>query len=418
MSKLDAEIVTIGDELNRGEIVDTNSAWLAEQLTELGLHVRWRTSVTDDAPDMEEALRRAAGRARVVCCSGGLGPTEDDRTVDVVSALVGTTPVEEPAHAAKMAARFATRAFAITPNNARQVRVPSGAAVYPNGVGLAPGFGVRLGDAELFFMPGVPREMRSIFDEGGVRARVVELAGAQPLRSAMRKRTWRVVGMGESHVDHALRGLLDGVADATLHFRIAFPECLVTVVVRRAEAAEAEAVLARLDGEVRRRLAGNVYGTDGDTLAKVIGERLVARGETVAVAESCTGGMLGQLLTTVPGSSRWFPGGVIAYANAVKEALVGVRGETLAAHGAVSEETVREMAAGVRARLGTTWGMAISGIAGPDGGTAEKPVGTVHIAVAGPNVVEARKLLYPNEREMVRTMAAFSAMHLLWKNLT
>jgi nicotinamide-nucleotide amidase len=234
----------------------------------------------------------------------------------------------------------------------------------------------------------------------------------------MRKRTWRVVGMGESHVDHALAGVLDGIGDATLHFRIAFPECLVTVVVRRRDGDEADAVIDRLDAEVRRRLAGNVYGTDGDTLAKVLGERLVARKETVAVAESCTGGMLGQLLTAVPGSSRWFPGGVIAYANAVKEALVGVRSETLTAHGAVSEATVREMAAGVRARLSATWGIAISGVAGPDGGTPEKPVGTVHIAVAGPDVVEVRKLLYPNEREMVRTMAAYSAMHLLWKSLT
>lgn len=415
MPKVDAEILTIGDELNRGEIVDTNSAWLAEQLTALGAHVRWRTSVTDDAPDIVEALRRAAGRARVVCCSGGLGPTDDDRTVDVVAGLVGATPVEEPAHHAKMVARFASRGVTPTPNNARQVRVPSGAAIYPNGVGLAPGFGVRLGDGELFFMPGVPRELKSIFDEGGVRARIAAIAGAQ---AAMRKRTWRVAGMGESQIDHALAGLLDGVSDATLHFRIAFPECLVTVVVRRAEAGEAEAVIARLDGEVRRRLPGHVYGTDGETLAKVVGERLAARGETVAVAESCTGGMLGQLITTVPGSSRWFPGGVIAYANAVKEAELGVRGETLATHGAVSEETVREMAAGVRARLGATWGIAISGVAGPDGGTAEKPVGTVHLAVAGPGVVEARKLSWPGDREMVRTMAAFSAMHLLWKNLT
>jgi len=403
------EVVTIGDELNRGEIVDTNSSWLAERLTALGAYVRWRTSVTDDAADMTAALTTAAARAQIVVTSGGLGPTDDDRTVDVVSALAGVEPAQDPAHFQKMEERFRARGFRLTPNNLRQVRVPAGAEVLANGPGLAPGFGVAVGSARLYSMPGVPREMKSIF-EAHVAPRVAAaVGGALPLR-----RTWRVAGMGESHVDHALRGLVDGMAGVTLHFRIAYPENLVTVVVRRDDGA---AVLERLDADVRARLGDHVYATGDTTLAEVIGTRLCARGQTLAVAESCTGGMIGQLVTAIPGSSRWFVGGVIAYANSVKEEMLDVQRATLEAHGAVSEPTVIEMADGARARTGAQWAVAVSGIAGPDGGTAEKPVGTVFIAVTGAGVREVRKLFWPTDRELVRQLAAHAALHLLYKQL-
>jgi nicotinamide-nucleotide amidase len=403
------EIVTIGDELNRGEIVDTNSSWLAERLSALGAHVRWRTSVTDDAADMTAALKTAVGRAQIVVTSGGLGPTDDDRTVDVVSALAGVAPVQDPAHFDKMQERFAARGFRLTPNNLRQVRVPSGAEVLANKPGLAPGFGVSVGAARLYSMPGVPREMKSIFDEHVAPRVAAAVGGALPLR-----RTWRVAGMGESHVDHALRGLVDGIEGATLHYRIAFPENLVTVVVRRDDGA---ALLERLDAEVRARLGDHVYATGETTLAEVIGTRLVARNETLAVAESCTGGMIGQLVTAIPGSSRWFVGGVIAYANALKEGMLDVKRATLEAHGAVSEPTVIEMADGARARTGAQWAIAVSGIAGPDGGTAEKPVGTVFIAVTGEGKREVRRLFWPTDRELVRQLAAHAALHLLYKQL-
>jgi nicotinamide-nucleotide amidase len=306
-SMLTVEILTIGDELNRGEIVDTNSSWLAERLTSLGAYVRWRSSVTDAPEDLAAAVRQAAARAQLVVASGGLGPTDDDRTVDVVASLVGVPPVEEPAHAQKMRARFAERGFTLTPNNLRQVRVPAGAVVLANGPGLAPGFGVRLGPergasgdgAELYFMPGVPQEMKSIFDAHVAPRVTARVGGARPLL-----RTWRVTGKGESHVDHALRGLLDGVPDATLHFRIAYPENLVTVVVRRSDLAEAERVLDRLDADVRARLGDHVYATGDTTLAAAVGERLLARGETLAGAESCTGGLVGLGDTAVPGSWR------------------------------------------------------------------------------------------------------------------
>ena len=406
------EIVTIGDELNRGEITDTNSSWLAERLTALGAHVRWRTSVTDDPADMTAVLRQAAGRAALVVTSGGLGPTDDDRTVDVVSALAGVAPTQDPAHEDKMRARFAERGFRLTPNNLRQVRVPAGAEVLPNATGLAPGFAVRVGAAELCVLPGVPREMKPMFDDFVAPRVTARVGGGRPLR-----RTWRVAGMGESHVDHKLAGLLDGIPEATLHFRIAYPENLVTAVVRRADEAEANAVLDRLDAEVRARLGDHVYATGDTTLAAVVGQRLLAAGATLAVAESCTGGLIGELLTAVPGSSRYFLGGVISYANELKRDLLGVRADTLQTHGAVSEPTVIEMADGVRRVTGATWGIAVSGVAGPGGGTPDKPVGTVFIAITCEGRREVRKLFWPTERELVRQLAAHAALHLLMKTL-
>ena len=416
---LTSEIVTIGDELNRGEIIDTNSSWLAERLTSLGAYVRWRTSVTDDPEDMTAALRQAAARADIIVTSGGLGPTDDDRTVDVVCAVAGVEPVQDVAHFEKMRLRFAERGFQMTPNNLRQVRVPVGAEVLANAKGLAPGFGVTLGKARLFGMPGVPREMKSIFDDH-VAERVAALAGGTRLY----KRIWRVAGKGESHVDHALSGLIDGLADATLHYRIAYPENLVTVVVRRRDEAEANAVLDRLDAEVRARLGDHVYGTGDTTLAEVVGQRLSARAATLAVAESCTGGLIGQLLTAVPGSSRYFVGGIISYANELKRDLLGVTPETLATQGAVSDAAVIEMADGARRLTGASWALAVSGVAGPDGGSADKPVGTVFIAVTSDGKREVRKLFWPpttggrDGRDQVRQLAAHAALHLLYRMLS
>jgi nicotinamide-nucleotide amidase len=414
MQKLDAEVLTIGDELNRGEIVDTNSSWLAEQLTALGAHVRWRSSVTDDTPDLEAAVRTAAARAHVVICSGGLGPTEDDRTVDVVARLCGVDAVGEPAHEQRMRARFEERNFKLTPNNLRQVRVPSGSTVLANKKGLAPGFRVELGDAELYFMPGVPREMKTMFlDEVATR-----IAGRAGDHARAVRRTWRVAAMGESHVDHALAGVLDGVDDATLHYRIAFPENLVTIVVRRAHEPEARAELERLDGEVRRRLGQHLYGVDDETLPEVVGARLRAARATLAVAESCTGGLVGELVTRVPGSSEYFKGGVVSYADAAKRALLAVGEETLRAHGAVSAATVTEMAAGARRAFDADYALAVSGIAGPGGGSTEKPVGTVWLAVAGPDgATETRHLYWPGDREQVRQIAAYGALFMLYRRL-
>ncbi len=408
-----AEILTIGDELCRGEIVDTNSSWLASRLWELGIAVHWMTSCRDDEPDMLRAFRDASERADLVLVSGGLGPTEDDLTVDVVARALGVQPAVDPPSLERMKQRFERVGYVLTPNNLRQVRVPEGATVFPNPAGLAPGFAVTIGKAHVFCMPGVPREMQAIFTESvASRAATLAAAGEQ-----IAKVVYRVFGKGESHVDHALKGIALGVPGATIHFQVAFPETLVKLVVRDRDGAAARERVERLAAELERRLGELAYGKGDESLPGVVGSALRARGATVAVAESCTGGMLGSLLTDVAGSSDYFLGGFIVYADEAKQREVGVKPETLRAHGAVSEATVREMAEGARARLDTTYGIAISGVAGPGGGTPEKPVGTVHIAVAGPRGIQHKLLNWPGTRDQIRRLSSYWAMAVLLREL-
>lgn len=417
-ARLRGEIVTIGDELNRGEIIDSNAAWLGEQLTELGVHVRYRQGVNDQPEDIAAALRLAAGRSDVVLVSGGLGPTADDLTVDVAASLCGAEPVLEPEHERRMRARFTERKLTLSPNNLRQVRIPAGATVLANAHGLAPGFRIALGAATFYFMPGVPREQRPMF-LAEVAPRLREGLGSA---ATARRRVYRVLGLGESHVDHRLAGLADtldaGSAGAlTVHYRLAFPEVLVTLVAQGKDEAAAQAVLDRLHPEVRRRLGNALYSEGAEELPIVLGRALVERRATVVTAESCTGGLIGQTLTAAPGSSAYYQGGVIAYANEVKERVLGVQLSTIVENGAVSEPCVREMAEGARRLLGATYAIAVSGIAGPDGGTPEKPVGTVHIAVAGPEGTLHRHVLWPGDREQVRRIATMAALNLLHKAL-
>jgi competence/damage-inducible protein CinA-like protein len=408
-----AEILTIGDELCRGEIVDTNSSWLAARLWELGVEVRWMTSCRDDRADMLRAFALAAERAGVVICSGGLGPTLDDLTVDVLAEAAGVgISVHEPSRE-RMEKRFAKAGYALTPNNLRQVRVPEGAEPFLNPAGQAPGFGMTLGSAHFFAMPGVPRELQAIFDSA-IAARVSELAASG---ERIAKRVHRVFGKGESHIDHALAGLTDGVPGASLHYHVAFPETLVKLVVRDADGAAAAARLETLDTELRSRLGDLAYAAGDESMAQVLGRALRDAGATLAVAESCTGGMLGALVTDVAGSSDYFLGGWIVYANAVKERELGVPPEILRDHGAVSEACVLAMARGARARSDATYALAISGIAGPGGGTPEKPVGTIHIGLSGPTGERHRTLVFPGARDQIRRLSAYWAMAMLLREV-
>lgn len=407
-----AEIVTIGDELTRGEIVDTNAAWLAARLWELGVPVRWMTSCRDDADDIRAALTTATRRANLVLTSGGLGPTEDDLTVDLVAELTGAEVDHDPEAQARLEALMAARGRPLTAVNLRQVRAPRGARIHANPAGLAPGFEVALGGVPIVCMPGVPREVYAIFD-GTVAGRVQELATAAGAPTIAR-RVYRAFGRSESQLSEALRGLVDGVAGATLHYQVKFPEVLIKVVAVDPDPATAAARLARLDDEVRARIGEWIYGVGDPALPAVTAAALTASGRTVAVAESCTGGLLGALLTDCAGASRFFLGGALVYANAEKERALGVPADVLRDHGAVSEACVVAMAEGVRARTGADLGVAISGIAGPDGGSAERPVGTVWLALAtadgAPRTMTFR---WPGARDQVRTLAAWWALAML-----
>ena len=428
-----AEILTIGDELCRGEIVDTNSSYLAARLWDLDITTRWMTSCTDDAADMAAAGAQAASRADLVVCSGGLGPTEDDLTVDVLARLVGVEAViDEPARA-RMMERFGRLLSSqaplgdtaeLTRIQLRQVRVPAGSRVHGNPVGLAPCFEVPVGGVPVVCLPGVPRELHGIFDTA-LAARFAELREATGQVERIARRIYRAFGRGESQVSQACRGLVDGVPGASIHYQVKFPETLVKLVVRDRDQAAADARLEALDAGVRERLAGVVYGTgEQETLVERVTRRLIERGVTLATAESCTGGMLGELLTRMPGSSKAFVGGAIAYSNAEKVRQLGVPQATLDAHGAVSEQTAEAMAEGARGRFGVDYAVAITGIAGPDGGTPDKPVGTVWIALDGVGGVfgigqtamfdqMTKKLSWPGARDQIRLLSAWWALKLL-----
>jgi nicotinamide-nucleotide amidase len=294
----------------------------------------------------------------------------------------------------------------------RQVRVPAGAGVLGNPVGLAPCFEQPISGVPVFCLPGIPRELHGIFDQA-LGARLAELREAAGDVERIARRIYRAFGRGESQISQACRGVVDGVAGASIHYQVKFPETLVKLVVRDRDQAAADARLAALDAAIRERLAGVLYGTGDDNLVAVVTKQIIAAKTTVATAESCTGGMIGELLTNLPGSSAAFVGGAITYSNAEKVRQLGVQQATLDAHGAVSEETVREMASGARERFATELAVAVSGIAGPDGGTPDKPVGTVWLALASPSGVVTKKLGWPGAREQIRQLAAWWALKLI-----
>jgi len=406
------EVLCTGDELLTGLTVDTNSPYFMERLVPLGEQVARATIVGDVREEILDALRTVGSRADVVLVSGGLGPTADDLTAACAAEAAGVPLVESAEAMAALEARFARRGIVLTPNNRRQALVPQGAQVVLNPNGSAPMFCLRLGRATAFFVPGVPREYRHLVD-AEVLPRIRRLRGERPDSGFLAFRLLRTVGLPESHLDARVAPVAAAHPDVTFGFRTHAPENHLKLMARGRTQAEADAALAAAEAASRAVLGGHVFGQDDDRHAAVVGALLLSRQQTVALAESCTGGRIADLLTSVPGASAWFPGGAVVYANAMKEVWVGVRAETLKAHGAVSEAVAREMAEGVRRATGATWGLSVTGIAGPTGGSEEKPVGTVYTALAGPGGTAAQKHRFPGDREQVRTFSAAAALESL-----
>jgi nicotinamide-nucleotide amidase len=403
---LHVEILSTGDELLTGQVVDTNSAWLMDRLWELGVMVRRKTLVGDDRADLDAAIRETSARADLVVMSGGMGPTEDDLTSERVAAVLGV-PLElhEPSLRA-IEERFRRFGRTMTPNNEKQARFPRGAEVVPNRFGTAPGFAVPLGRAEVVCLPGVPVEFKGMCEEW-LLPRLAARLGDVPAA-----RVLKLFGVPESHADHAMRPVMDDPANEGVRFgfRAHWPEVHIKWSVPGPEAA----VRAdRIASAVRAIFGDAIWGEGKDELPERVVARLAARGERVGLAESCTGGLLAELVTRVPGASAVIDLGVVAYANGMKEQVVGVPGALLAAHGAVSEAVARALAEGIRRSARAAWGIGITGIAGPTGGTPEKPVGTVHVALAGPAGTEHVLRLYRGDRERIRRQAAFESLNML-----
>ena len=402
-----AEILTIGDELLRGEIVDTNKSLLSERLLRFDVETRFHSSVCDDPADMTDAFRRAASRADVVIVSGGLGPTRDDITLEVLAQCFGRELRRHEPSLAAIRAFFGRLGREMSPSNEKQALLPAGAEVLPNPVGTAPGCMLEVERSVFFCLPGVPRELVRMLDQEVLPRLAMRLrpAGAGVMRATL----LRTFGMGESTLEDELKDLAreEGVA---LGFRTAFPDNYLRPVARGATEAEASARLERVCEAIRARLGPLIYGRDDETLELALGRLLVERRRTLAVAESCTGGLLAQRISAVPGASRYFRGGVVAYANEAKRDLLGVPEPLLAAHGAVSAPVARAMAEGARARLGADLAVSTTGISGPDGGTAEKPVGLVFVGFADAGGSDAYEFLFPFDRERHRLVTSQVAL--------
>jgi len=400
---LRAAVLSTGDELTTGRIVDSNASWIADKLFGLGIDLVAILTVGDYPERLEWAWRRALEIARVVISTGGIGPTADDLTTETVARVLGVGLVEDAAAAERMRRFFAARGVEMPANNLKQARVPAGAVVIPNPLGTAPGYRATLGDRHLIVLPGVPREMKPMMEES-VLPWLRGLAGG----AVHVVRTFQTFGLSESALDERLAGVVDP-AEGRVSFRASFPEVSVRVVVR-GEAAEAEARAEAIAARVRARLGAYLYGEGTVTLEEVVGGELRERRLTLALAESCTAGLVAHRVTNVPGSSAYFLGGVVAYANAAKEALLGVPRALLERHGAVSEEVAAAMAEGARRAFGAAVAVATTGIAGPGGGTPEKPVGTVCLGLAAADGVLSRRYQLWGTRDWVKLLASQIAL--------
>ena len=375
-----AEILTIGDEVLRGEIVDSNKALIASRLLELDIECHFQGSVRDDPEDMRDAFQRAVSRSDLLLVSGGLGPTRDDRTTEVLAEAFGRDLQFDEDSFEIIRDFFRRIGREMTETNRKQAFFPSGAEVLANPVGTAPGFLVEEGECLVFCMPGVPRELSKMMDEQ-VLPRLADRLESSGTISRVRARLLRTFGMGESSLESELADLAqDGQVE--LAFRTTFPDNFLRVVARGHSIAEVDARIDSVVEAIRERIGDLVYGEGDETLEAVVGRLLAEKAKTIAVAESCTGGLIAEKLTDIPGSSEYFLGGVVAYANSAKQDLLGVPESFLADHGAVSEPVARAMAYGVRERFGADIGVATTGISGPGGGSEGKPVGLVYLAIA------------------------------------
>jgi nicotinamide-nucleotide amidase len=409
-----AEILAVGDELTAGDRPNTNSTWIARELLALGIEARFHTIVGDDPDDLGTAFRAAAQRARFLVVTGGIGPTEDDRTRQVAAEVAGVPLVEDPASWKHIVARFRSRGLRPSPSNRLQAMTPAGGRVLPNRAGTAPGFEVAVGGATLFAVPGVPSEMEIMVREQ-VLPRIRELAG---VARCLVQKTLHLTGATESEVGERIADLMPADRDPRVGITVSGGIITVRILASGDDPGDAAARAEATAALVRPRVATLLFAEDGRSLAQATGELLIERGVTFALAESCTGGLLASLLCDVPGISAVFREGFVTYANESKTARLGVPESVLREHGAVSAATALAMASGVRAAAGVRLGAAITGIAGPGGGTPDKPVGLVFLAVDLDGAATAERRFYPgSSRREVRERAARDCLHWIRRRL-
>ena len=399
-------LLSIGTELTRGEIVNTNASWLAAELTGAGFNVAAVEAAPDSIDVVAGAIRRLATAYRLVVVTGGLGPTTDDLTAAAAARAAGVELVRDESALLAIRRRVESRGKTMNAGLEKQADIPAGSETLPNVNGTAPGFGVQMGETVAFFLPGVPREMKRMFAEQ-VLPRVRPTAPNNSFQ--VRLRTY---GMGESAIGQALEGIEAAHPGITLGYRVHFPEVDVKVHARAASQGLARDAALRAAEEVKARLGGALYGEGDESFPEIVGRSVRGRGWRLALAESCTGGLISHLLTSYP-ASDYLVGGAVTYANSSKSRLLGVSEDTLRGHGAVSAEVAAEMAEGARRLCECDVGLAVTGIAGPTGGTAGQPVGLVFWSVAHPGGTVVRTRIFNGDRDEVQLAAAYAGLDLL-----
>ncbi len=409
---LTAEIIATGSELLTPERTDTNSLWLTERLNSVGIEVKLKTIVGDDDARMEEAMRDALRRSAIVITTGGLGPTEDDVTRKVAARALGRRLQFNESLLNAIRDKFARLGRQMPEINSRQAMIIEGAQILDNPHGSAPGMYIEVDKAIVALLPGPPREMKPMFDE-----LVLPKLQARAGEIRVVRRTLRVVGLGESAVDERIAPIYKQYTNPQTTILFNKSEIEINLTAHARTNAEAELLLDGLANQIEDKLGDSIFAFRGETMEQVVGLSLAVSGFTLAVAESCTGGLISERLTDVPGASSYFMEGVVTYSNDAKIRSLGVPEELIREHGAVSAAVAEAMADGIKRRAEVDFGLSVTGIAGPGGGTAEKPVGLVFIALADDAHVEHRRLMLPGDRALIRSRAAQAALDLLRRRL-
>jgi nicotinamide-nucleotide amidase len=403
-----AFLLSIGNELLSGLTVDTNAAWISGQLAELGIPTIGVLTVPDEIADTVEALRLAISKADIVIVTGGLGPTDDDLTRQSLAQYLGVELQFHPELFESIAAFFRRRKFTMVEKNRIQAYLPAGTEAIPNSTGTAPGMFACKGKVRIFCLPGVPSEMKVMFTDF-LGPRLAEFTDRQVIVS----RRLKCFGTGESMIAEKLGDRMLRGRNPLINCTVSDAVITLHVVATASDRPSAEAMIQKDQTALCEILGNWVYGRDDQTLAEVVGARLAQSNKTIAVAESCTGGLIGKMLTDVPGSSRYFAYGWVTYGNQAKHSELGVDSALLAQYGAVSEPVVRAMAEGARQRSGADVAVAVTGIAGPEGGTEQKPVGLVYVGLATPDQTIVQKCQFPQSSAMIRNRAALTALNLV-----
>ena len=413
---MNAEIIAIGSELLTPFRQDTNSLYLTEKLNQLGVEVVLKTVVGDSRERLVSVAQHALFRSDIVICMGGLGPTEDDLTREAVAEALGVELHRDPEILKKLEQRFAARGYQMTPNNAQQADVIAGATVLPNPNGSAPGQWIsghyEGRDRLIILLPGPPFELKAMFDE-----QCRERLRAKLPTAYIATRVLKVAMMGESLVDSRVAPIYKRYTDVQTTILAGAGDVQFNLFARATSMEEAQQRVDELAGEIEDELEDAVYSSKGESLEQIVGYYLGMRGATLAVAESCTGGLLAERVTSISGSSRYFLGGVVVYSNALKTKFADVSASLITKHGAVSREVAAALAEGIRKRCKATFGIGITGVAGPAGGTEEKPVGLVYIALASEDSTQVEERKFPGDRKRVRWFATQLALDMVRRKL-